>query len=136
MVCDEKQDMRAETVLGPCVGTERMLLHASNHSLRLYGMDIDGTFCKATLVNGYLWAPWLVRPIPWLARDLAALEQVSQSGYAEKDPTARELSDFMVASAPLHAKAYVNCKHVNGNCRALPLLWLRQSLPFKNCLKL
>ncbi len=66
MVCDEKLDIRTETVLDPCVGTGRMLLHASNHSLRLFGMDIDSTLCKATLVNGYCYAPWMVRPIPWL----------------------------------------------------------------------
>jgi hypothetical protein len=61
-----REDMRTQTVCDPCVGTGRMLLHASNHSLRLYGMEIDATLCLATLVNGYLYAPWLVRPFPFL----------------------------------------------------------------------
>lgn len=28
--------------------------------------SIDGTVIKATLVNGYLYAPWLVKPFPFL----------------------------------------------------------------------
>ncbi len=62
----EGGDRRLETVCDPCLGTGRMLLHASNYSLRLYGMDINPTVIKASLVNGYLYAPWLVKPIPFL----------------------------------------------------------------------
>jgi hypothetical protein len=47
-----------------------MLLAASNHSYRLYGCDINPTVIKATLVNGFLYAPWLVRPFPFLDRPL------------------------------------------------------------------
>jgi hypothetical protein len=107
MACDGKKDMRAETVLDPCVGTGRMLLHASNHSLRLYGMDIDPTLCKATLVNGYLYAPWLVRPLPWLDAGLAALEQMPQNGDGSGVSGAQELSDCMAASAPPQAHEYL-----------------------------
>ncbi|MCG3212518.1 MAG: hypothetical protein FOGNACKC_06188 [Anaerolineae bacterium] len=57
---------RTDTVSDPCCGTGRMLLAASDYSLRLYGQDINGTVIKATLVNGYLYAPWLVRPLPFL----------------------------------------------------------------------
>ncbi len=60
------EDARAKTVCDPCVGTGRMLLAASNYSYRLYGADINPTVIKATLVNGYLFAPWLVRPFPFL----------------------------------------------------------------------
>ena len=63
---EDGKDPRLETVCDPAVGSGRMLLHASNHSLRLYGQDIDATMCKTVLVNGYLYAPWLVRPIWWL----------------------------------------------------------------------
>ena len=124
MVCDNKRDMRTETVCDPCVGTGRFLLHASNHSLRLFGMDIDGTLCKATLVNGYFWAPWLVRPIPWLDGELAALEKMPQNGAAENDHTARDLSDFMVASAPPHAQDYLqDSEHdPDGQFAVAPLL--------------
>ena len=60
---DGKKDTRILTVCDPCVGTGRLLLHASNFSLRLYGMDIDAHLCLATLVNGFLFAPWMVQTI-------------------------------------------------------------------------
>ena len=60
------EDARTKSVCDPCVGTGRLLLAASNHSYRLYGCDINPTVIKATLVNGYLYAPWLVRPFPFL----------------------------------------------------------------------
>jgi hypothetical protein len=107
MACDGKKDIRAETVCDPCVGTGRMLLHASNHSLRLYGMDIDPTLCKATLVNGYLYAPWLVRPLPWLDAELATLEQMPQNGDAANLSDAQELSECIAASAPPQAQEYL-----------------------------
>lgn len=59
------RDCRAETVNDPAVGSGRMLLHASNHSLRLFGQDIDATLCKVCRVNGYLFAPWLAKPFDW-----------------------------------------------------------------------
>ena len=76
MVFEEGKDSRRETMMDPCVGTGRFPLFASNYTLRLYGMDIDLTLCKATLINGYMYAPWLVRPIPWLDPDLAQIGQV------------------------------------------------------------
>lgn len=66
MQCGDCEDMRAKTVCDPTLGTGRMLLVASNASYRLYGMDINGTVIKAALVNGYLYAPWLVRSFPFL----------------------------------------------------------------------
>jgi hypothetical protein len=84
------EDMRTQTVCDPAVGTGRLLLAAGNHSLRLYGCDIDETMCMATLVNGYLFCPWLARPFPFL--DTANL-----------DPAwSREVSDQISAQAPLH----------------------------------
>lgn len=59
-------DCRAKAVSEPCVGTGRMLLAASNYSMRLYGMDILQTCVKATVVNLYLYAPWGAKPIPFL----------------------------------------------------------------------
>src|SRR5439155_10786343 len=35
------RDPRTLSVLDPCVGSGRMLLHAANFSLRLFGQDID-----------------------------------------------------------------------------------------------
>lgn len=57
-------DQRAATVCDPCVGTGRMLLHASNYSLRLYGQDIDPLVVRICQINGALYAPWLAFPLP------------------------------------------------------------------------
>lgn len=62
----KRKVMRSESVIDPCVGSGRMLMHASNFSVNLYGIDIDRTCVMATLINGYLYIPWLVRPAPWL----------------------------------------------------------------------
>lgn len=64
MNMDTGEDMRAKTVCDPTVGSGRMLLHASNFSLRLYGADVDAELVKLTKINGALYAPWLVRPFP------------------------------------------------------------------------
>lgn len=58
------RDPRLETVLDPCVGTGRMLLHASNYSYCLYGCDIDPLVAMITRINGALYAPWLAFPFP------------------------------------------------------------------------
>jgi hypothetical protein len=57
-------DHRAKTVHDPCVGSGRMLLHASNHSYRLSGQDIDPMMVAITKINGALYAPWLSFPAP------------------------------------------------------------------------
>jgi hypothetical protein len=64
MTMEEHEDARTKTVMDPCVGSGRMLLHASNYSLRLYGVDIDPTLVKLTYVNGALYVPWILRPFP------------------------------------------------------------------------
>ena len=61
---DDNGDLRSKSVCDPCVGSGRMLLHASNHSLRLYGMDVDPLMVKICNINGALFAPWIVRPFP------------------------------------------------------------------------
>ena len=62
-------DARMLTVCDPAVGTGRQLLHASNHSVRLYGTDIDPLVVKICLINGALYAPWMSFPFPqrWFA---------------------------------------------------------------------
>jgi hypothetical protein len=60
------EDARTKSVCDPCVGTGRMLLAASNYSYRLFGADVNPTVIKATLINGFLYAPWLVRPFTFL----------------------------------------------------------------------
>jgi hypothetical protein len=62
------EDLRGKSVCDPAVGTGRMLLHASNHSMRLYGTDINATCVKACTVNLWLYAPWGARPLAFLDR--------------------------------------------------------------------
>jgi len=62
-------DNRLQTVYDSCTGTGRMLLHASNFSYRLFGQDINATVLKACAVNAYCFAPWMVRPFPFLKDD-------------------------------------------------------------------
>lgn len=69
------EDCRTKTVCDPALGTGRMILCASNHSYRLYGQDINGTVIKACLFNGYLYAPWLVRPFDFLELHESALPE-------------------------------------------------------------
>jgi hypothetical protein len=56
-------DARKLTVCDPCVGTGRMLLHASNRSVNLYGMDIDWTCVQICKMNGAFYAPWMTWPL-------------------------------------------------------------------------
>lgn len=56
-MCDKD---KLELVNDPCMGSGRMLLTASNHSLRLTGQDINPNIVKIAKVNGYLYIPWLV----------------------------------------------------------------------------
>ena len=58
------RDPRTFTMHDPCVGSGRMLLHASNNSLSLSGQDIDPLAVKMCKINGALYAPWLSFPLP------------------------------------------------------------------------
>ena len=90
------EDARTKSVCDTCVGTGRLLLAASNHSYRLYGSDINPTVIKATLVNGYLYAPWLVRPFPFLDPhncDPAASQTVSDSLIQQACPEQLNLTE-------------------------------------------
>lgn len=61
---DNDVDHRHEKVHEPAVGTGRMLLAASNFTLRLTGTDIDPVCAKIARVNGALWAPSMTFPLP------------------------------------------------------------------------
>ncbi len=60
----ERRYPRTRSVNDPCVGSGRMLLHASNHVLRLFGQDIDSLAIAMCKINGALYAPWLSFPLP------------------------------------------------------------------------
>jgi hypothetical protein len=58
------RDPRTLLLCDPAVGSGRMLLHGSNFSLCLYGVDIDPICCRICAINGALYAPWLAFPFP------------------------------------------------------------------------
>jgi N-6 DNA Methylase len=58
------RDPRTYSVCDPCVGSGRMLLHASNFSLNLHGQDIDPLAVAMCKINGALYAPWLSFSLP------------------------------------------------------------------------
>jgi N-6 DNA Methylase len=85
------QEPRTRSVCDPAVGSGRMLLHASNLTLNLWGQDIDPmavTMCK---INGALYAPWLSFPLP--ASILGTTVEAS--------PLARSVSEASGAILPL-----------------------------------
>jgi tRNA G10 N-methylase Trm11 len=57
-------DYRSKTVHDPACGTGRLLLHAGNRSLRLFGCDVNNVVLQAMKINGALYCPWLIRPFP------------------------------------------------------------------------
>jgi len=57
------KDMRMSSFNDPCMGTGRMGLCASNHTLNLTGQDIDPFVLLIAGINGCLYAPWLVVPV-------------------------------------------------------------------------
>ena len=63
---DSEKDYRAESCMEPALGTGRMLLHSSDYSMMLYGMDISMTCVKAAICNAYFYAPWMAKPIGFL----------------------------------------------------------------------
>lgn len=88
-------DARTKAVCDSCVGTGRMLLHASNHSYRLYGQDINPTVIKACLVNGYCFAPWMVKPFRFLERAEPDEESTDvQPSASSSQAPARQLTLF------------------------------------------
>lgn len=75
-------DPRTRSIMDPCCGTGRMLLHASNNSLNLHGMDIDPLVLTITKINGALYCPWLAFPFPsWIfTRDLVTESKGTLNG--------------------------------------------------------
>lgn len=91
------EDCRAKSFCDPCIGTGRFPLVASNYTYRIFGMDINPTVIKCTLINGYLYAPWLVKPFPFLDRVLTDATPEESAALSEK----------MVELAPAHAAPYL-----------------------------
>ena len=62
---DEEGDLRTKSVCDPCSGSGRLLLHAANYSLRLFGQDIDALLVACSKINFALYAPWGAFPMPY-----------------------------------------------------------------------
>jgi len=88
-------DMRFRSVYDPAMGTGRMLLHASNYSLRLYGQDIDRLVHLICLINAALYVPWMAFPVPeaqW--QDIAAATLGGESRIARQLRLMREVLEL------------------------------------------
>lgn len=57
-------DLRLQTAYDPAMGTGRLLLHAGDHCMRLAGQDLDSLVLLIAKINGALYCPWLVCPLP------------------------------------------------------------------------
>jgi hypothetical protein len=79
-------DHRAESFNEPCMGTGRILMVASNYCMDLSGADISGTMVKCTLVNGYLYSPWMVKPLPFLSKSRRLRQADSLGGECTSPP--------------------------------------------------
>lgn len=99
----EGEDNRLKSFLDPCSGTGRILLHASNHTYVLYGQDINATVLKASLVNGYAFAPWMVRPCKRLKPAPTPAEPVFRLEAEPPQPTRRRSAWSRPEQLPLFA---------------------------------
>jgi len=85
MTFPEGKDSRAKTTMDCCVGTGRLLLAASNYSLRLFGQDIDPLVCLISKINFALYAPWHHIPESFYG-DPTPLDPDKEASKAEKMP--------------------------------------------------
>lgn len=91
-----EKDRREESVCDPCVGSGRMLMHASNYSVNLYGVDIDYVCVMACKLNALMYVPWLVVHAPWLAKG-EPVEMGDSLRSMEITPTPGEVHEKIVA---------------------------------------
>jgi hypothetical protein len=76
------------------VGSGRMLLHASNFSLCLYGVDIDPLAVAMCKINGALYAPWMSFPLP--AAILGTDVKPPPASLSAPDPARQDVPLFRV----------------------------------------
>lgn len=105
-VCNEEgnvakggRDPRVLSVCDPCLGTGRMLMHASNYSMNLFGQDIDPLLCLVSMVNGALYAPWMVCPLPEAILATGEPVQTPKRRRREKVALVTQLDDVLAPVA-------------------------------------
>jgi hypothetical protein len=81
---DSDKDYRAESCMEPALGTGRMLLHASDYCMALYGQDISMTCVKAAICNAYFYAPWMAKPLSFLNKKRASAEEMVSEALLER----------------------------------------------------
>lgn len=91
-------DQRREATMDPCVGTGRMLLVASNYSMRLFGQDIDGLCCLITKINLALYAPWFYIPDSFFEEENHAPTELQL--VPEMVEESKEIEFFPAQAAP------------------------------------
>jgi hypothetical protein len=127
---EDGRDVRLASVLDPCVGTGRMLMAASNRSVNLYGVDIDGTMVDACAVNGALFVPWLVylgprqrkllgRPGPTYVGDQRLLAQADVARQEQGHPPLPVSAVRETVIAP--SAVYEFDRHGQGDLFSVPL---------------
>lgn len=104
---------KVSSVCDPCVGTGRFLLHASNYSINLWGMDIDEIMVMVCGINLALYAPWGVY---MTAGTRASLDRVrdDQSTIRIMDEARAENGHKMACPADAPKKAYDFDRHGQG----------------------
>lgn len=111
------KDARLKSVLDPCLGTGRMLLHASNHSLVLYGCDIDPLVLLGAKINGALYAPWAAFPLTsFLSKESPDPSPAELDAIASEQPEAQARREQVV-----EALGREPCAPDGGPARALAL---------------
>ena len=96
---DEKRDRRAQSVMDPAVGTGRMLLVASNYSLRLFGQDIDYLCCLVCKINLALYAPWFYIPEGFFE------SEENEQKFIVPQPDEKPVTDSCAAEKPVNKQA-------------------------------
>ena len=69
-----REDIRCRSACDPAMGSARMLLHASNHVLRLAGQDIDEVMVIIARVNLAVYAPWGLYNLDFLKGEDVVIE--------------------------------------------------------------
>jgi hypothetical protein len=88
------RDPRTLSVCDPAAGSGRMLLHASNLSLCLFGQDIDALAVAMCKINGALYAPWMAFPLP--ASIIGTHVNPPPASLSVPDPPPDEIAVFRV----------------------------------------
>lgn len=99
---EERRDRRGERMTDPCVGTGRMMMVASNFSMRLYGQDIDPLCCLIAKINLALYAPWYYIPDSYFSDEpVTALSEPDETTIETVETNKAEFSPIAAQNEPI-----------------------------------